>query len=312
MLANAPGMMSRGLIESGLILSRRSARARRARTARRERGLGLRLCSARSRRSCAASDGLRAAAHFEREQHLAPGRLVERGLELVRVRLVGEMPVRRGQRERQRVAGDRSQLGLRRELRGDPRQLERGDERRPCAGPWAAATVARVAACRCADARCGVRRDAAESVRARARAGAAFVAAATQCRGARARARRKRFAASPLAAPARTPAGAAASSKIRSPRQAPAPDRRGPARRSGRRAGRSPAASSAANAAMRGPRRHRLGGRRHRLRDRHPMKQRRQLLERRRRARPLRCHRIGLRQQRAPSRRPSASTIRYT
>jgi hypothetical protein len=74
---------------------------------------------------------VRRCAHLEREQELAAGRLLERELQLVRVRLVGEVLVRGRQRERQRIARQRFELGLRRKLRGHARELQLRHERRP-------------------------------------------------------------------------------------------------------------------------------------------------------------------------------------
>src|SRR4029453_6994805 len=71
------------------------------------------------------------AAHLEREEPFAAGRLVERRLEPVRVGLVGQVLVRNRQREREHVALDRLQFRLRGELRGDRRQRYRRDERGP-------------------------------------------------------------------------------------------------------------------------------------------------------------------------------------
>ena len=90
-----------GLMESGCTLpSKRSTSVADERFVA-EGGFGSRArLVALAALSVAASEAGVGVADLEREHQLAAGRLLERDLELVRIGLVGEMLVRRGQRER--------------------------------------------------------------------------------------------------------------------------------------------------------------------------------------------------------------------
>ena len=152
------------VIESAVGSSRRSARARRARTAR----CGTRprpspAARLRARFSCAASDVSATAPTSNASSHLRPVAWSSATLSLSEYALSARCLCAAGQRQRQHVAGDRLELGLRRELRGHGRQLERRDERRPLRRHrWAAQPSARASVAGAAGARrrwrCGRRR----------------------------------------------------------------------------------------------------------------------------------------------------------